>query len=187
MKANRNHLSPTAIARASKCIHSWYLECFGDLSKKRKPDAGTLLIFQRGTEYEKKCISSLTEVADPCWDGKDLQAGCQSTVKLMKEGHPWVSGGILLNQSRLGFPDLLKKEEGDSALGNHRYIPLDVKHHKAVNDKDRFQLLGYADLLESILGTRPDRGGIWRRGTLSKHFKFNIISRGYLDKGTPKK
>ena len=161
MKTNKKHISPTAIARASKCLHSWYLECFGDPSEKREPDAGTLLIFQRGIEYEKKCISSLPEVADPCWDGKDLRAGFQSTVKLMKEGHAWISGGILINQTRLGFPDLLKKEEGDSTFGNHSYIPVDVKNHKAVNDKDRFQLLGYADLLESILGTRPDRGGIW--------------------------
>jgi len=161
MKPNRKYISPTAIATASKCLHSWYLECFGDLSEIRKPDVGTLLIFQRGIEYEKKCIGSLAEVADPCWDGKDLQAGFQSTVKLMREGRPWISGAILLNGLTLGFPDLLKREAGASSLGKHTYIPIEVKQHKAVTDKDRYQLLGYANLLESVLGIRPDWGGVW--------------------------
>ena len=46
----KKHIGPTAIARASTCIHSWYLECYGDPSNKSKPDAGTLLMFQRGIE-----------------------------------------------------------------------------------------------------------------------------------------
>jgi len=157
----KNYVSPTAIARASKCIHSWYLECFGDPSKKSKPDAGTLRMFQRGIENEKECIASLANVTDANCDGKDIKAGYKSTLKLMNEGHPWISGAILLTKTGLGFPDLLKREEANSRLGNHTYVPIDIKEHKAVTDKDRFQLLGYAYLLDPVLGNRPTHGGIW--------------------------
>ncbi len=157
----KKYISPTAIARASRCLHSWFLDCYGDPSKKTEPDAGALLMFQRGKENEEKCIASLTEVASPSWDGKDYQAGLQATLKLMKEGHPWISGAVLLTDTGLGFPDLLERQEGNSRLGNHTYIPIEIKGHKNVLPKDRFQLLGYAYLLEPFLGKRPTEGGVW--------------------------
>ncbi|MBW1897328.1 MAG: TM0106 family RecB-like putative nuclease, partial [Deltaproteobacteria bacterium] len=125
------------------------------------PDAGLLLLFQRGIEHERKCVSSLEDVVEPDWDEKAYEAGFESTVALMKAGHPWICQGVLLNESGVGLPDLLKKTAGSSSLGDHTYIPVDVKGHKAVTKKDRYQLLGYAYLLESILGYRPSEGGIW--------------------------
>jgi len=118
-------------------------------------------MYQRGIEREKECIDSLINVKDTCWDGKDFQAGSDITLRLMKEGHPWISGAVLLTKIGLGFPDLLRREEGNSSIGGHTYIPVDIKQHKSVTQKDRFQLLGYAYLLEPVLGSRPESGGIW--------------------------
>lgn len=154
-------ISPTAIAKATRCLHSWYLKCYGDPLEKREPDAGLLLLFERGIEHERECVSSLKEVVEPEWDGKDYDAGFQSTITLMKEGYPWVYQGVLLNEAAVGFPDLLKKTPGSSSLGNYTYVPIDVKGHKQVTKKDRYQLLGYACLLESVLGYRPEGAGIW--------------------------
>jgi len=158
---SKTRLSPTAIARASGCLHSWYLKCFGDPAEKREPDAGLLLMFERGLEHERECVSCLEEVVEPDWDGKDLKAGFQSTLALMKGGHPWIYQGVFVNESAAGYPDLLKKVKGSSTLGKHTYVPVDVKGHKQVTKKDRYQLIGYACLLESVLGYRPTDGGIW--------------------------
>jgi predicted RecB family nuclease len=154
-------INPTAIARASRCLHSWYLECFGDPSHKRKPDAGLLLMFERGIEHERECVATLKKVVEPDWDGKDFKAGFQSTLALMAEGHPWIYQGILWRDLGAGVPDLLKKVGRTSKLGEYTYVPVDVKSHKHVNMKDRYQLSAYAYMLEPILGYRPTEGGIW--------------------------
>ncbi len=104
----RKFISPTAIARASKCLHSWYLECFGDHTQKKEPDAGTLLMFKRGLEYERKCKESLPDIVETEWDGKDIRKGFEITANLMKKGPLWISGAVLLAESAIGFPDLLK-------------------------------------------------------------------------------
>lgn len=154
-------ISSTAIARASACLHSWYLKCFGDPEEKREPDAGLLLMFERGIEYERQCVASLEGVVEPEWDKRDFEAGFDSTMALMREGYAWIYQGVLLNEFAVGLPDLLKKTAGASSLGEYTYIPVDVKGHKGVTRKDRYQLVGYAYLLESVLGYRPSEGGIW--------------------------
>ncbi len=52
-------IGPTAIARASRCLHSWYLECFGDPSEKREPDAGLLLMFDVGLNTSANALHVL--------------------------------------------------------------------------------------------------------------------------------
>jgi len=158
---HKTRISPTAIARASRRLHAWYLQCYGDPLEKREPDAGMLLLFERGMAYEHRCVSCLPDVVEPRWDGKDLKAGFESTLALMNEGRPWIHHGVLLTDTTAGIPDLLRKEDSQSAMGNHTYSAVDVKAHKHVTKNDRYQLLGYAYLLESVLGYRPTEGGIW--------------------------
>ncbi|MEK6768130.1 MAG: hypothetical protein AABY85_03975, partial [Gemmatimonadota bacterium] len=79
----------------------------------------------------------------------------------MREGRPWIYQGVLRTESYRGLPDLLKCEKGASKLGGFTYVPVDMKHHKSVTTKDRYQLLGYNVLLEPVLGALPIRGGIW--------------------------
>jgi len=157
----RRAISPTLLARAATCLHSWHLECHGDATEKIEPDAGAKLIMERGLEHEKKMVETLEDVAEPQWDRKDWADGHEKTLGLMREGHPWIYQGLLKGDSLFGFPDLLRKQEGRSELGKHTYIPIDIKGHKAVTKKDRYQLSAYAILLEPILGARPERGGIW--------------------------
>lgn len=154
-------MTPTAIARASACLHSWHLECFGDPAEKREPDAGMLLMFERGEEHERACLATLTEVREPDWDGRDWTAGIEATQALMREGWPWIYQAVLARDGLFGKADFLKRVEGPSAIGPHTYVPIDAKSHKEVEKKDRYQLLAYALLLEPILGDRPRRGGIW--------------------------
>jgi predicted RecB family nuclease len=120
-----------------------------------------MLIIERGKEHERECVATLKRLAEPDWDGKDLKIGFESTLALMKEGHPWIYQGVLRTDVGVGVPDLLERVQGTSRLGKHTYMPIDVKCHKEVNIKDRYQLSAYAALLEPVLGYRPDAGGIW--------------------------
>jgi len=157
----RSYLTPTGVATSSKCLHYWHLECFGNQSRKLPLDAGMRLIIERGIEREREVVSSLTDVAAVEWDGKDWDAGQRSTVELMREGRPWIYQGVLLHEKMRGRPDLLKKVAGPSRLGSYSYLPVDIKGHKEVVKKDRYQLQSYADMLEPILGHRPREGAIW--------------------------
>ena len=154
-------LTPTKVAKARKCLYSWYLECHGDQKQKMKPDAGTLLLWERGNEFETEAVATLPELVEPQWDGRDWQAGYQATLSLMKEGHQWIYQGVLLHDLGAGLPDLLKRMEHPSRLGSHSYMPVDIKSHKEVTIKDRFQLATYALFLEPILGYGPTTGAIW--------------------------
>ena len=78
-------MTPSLIARAAQCLHSWHLECHGDPSLKVEPDAGQKLVFERGLDYERKVVDSLPEHVKPDWDGKDWSAGYASTMRLMRE------------------------------------------------------------------------------------------------------
>jgi uncharacterized protein len=154
-------ISPTAIAKASRCLHSWYLEIYGDPSQKRPLDEGLQLLIERGIEYEKEVISSLDDLVEPEWDGENYEYGIKQTLKLMNEGHQWIYQGVFANDFMVGFPDLLKRSEGNSNLGRFTYTPIDIKSHKLVTKKDKYQLQGYSKLLKPVLGHEIDLGGIW--------------------------
>jgi uncharacterized protein len=154
-------ITPSAIAKAFKCLHSWYLDCFGNPQWKRKWEEGERLEFQRGLDYERKLVSQLPGLVEPSWDGWDWESGHDSTRSLMQEGHPWIYQGALLNGHFRGKPDLLKKIDGSSRLGMYTYIPIEIKAHKQVLLKDRYQLAACAMMLEPILGSIPARGGVW--------------------------
>jgi uncharacterized protein len=120
---------------------------------------GTL--YPTADKFERSVVESMPERAEPDWDGKDWAAGYASTMRLMQEGRPWIHGGVLLGGDIAGIPDLLKMVPGQSRLGDHTYVPIDIKGHKAVTKKDRYQLFGYSLLLEPVLGYRPTDSGIW--------------------------
>ena len=154
-------LTPTAIASAAECLHCWHLKCFGDPDEKRPPDAGTRLRWDEGNEYEEKVRRELPEAVEVEWDGKDWDAGLERTVSVMSDGPEWIYQSVLTMESMRGKPDFLHRVDGESALGKFTFVPVDVKNHKSVIKKDRFQLMSYAALLEPVLGYRPEKGGIW--------------------------
>lgn len=161
-------ITPTGITKASKCLHAWYLDCHGDPLWKREREAGERLEQQHGLEYERKQISQLPSFVEPSWDGKDWQSGYDRTRSLMQEGHPWIYQGVLMSGHFRGKPDLLMKIDGSSKLGPYTYIPIEVKSHKQINLKDRYQLVSSAMMLEPILDSIPTRGGVWlNTGTIT--------------------
>jgi len=154
-------LSPTAVAKARRCLHAWFLDCHGDASLKVPADEGLKKLWERGLQFERDVIASIPQAIEPQWDGKDWDAGYQATIELMREGPEWIYQGVLVHERGAGLPDLLQRIDRPSQLGDHSYRPVDVKSHKRVSIKDRFQLCTYAMFLEPILGYRPEQGAIW--------------------------
>lgn len=79
----------------------------------------------------------------------------------MREGEPWIYQAVLEHGVWKEVPDLLRREDALSALGDFSYAPVDIKGHKEATTKDKVQLAAYALLLEPLLGHRSSSGGVW--------------------------
>ena len=152
-------ITPRMVASASRCLHFWYLECHGN-PERRRPEEPRL----GGTEgpedsRRRRIVEWLPDLAELVWEGLDPQAAFGKTLDLMKRGCPWIYKGVLLRKGMWGQPDLLRKVEGCSALGNHSYAPLIVKPDRGpMTKRDLFELRTHALLLEAVLGRKPRRG-----------------------------
>jgi len=116
---------------------------------------------KKGVLFEREVVSKIVGVETISWEYPDFKTGYIKTMELFKKGPAWIHGGVLLSRNLLGIPDLLKRIDRRSKLGNYSYQPIDVKSHKEVQDTDILQLYSYAHLLEPLLGYRPEQGGIW--------------------------
>lgn len=154
-------LSPTRIAQAAICPHFFFLEEFGDQSKRLQPTAGQQLDWERGRDFESEVVASLNGVHEPKWDGRNFQEGLQATVALMQKGVSWIHSGVLAGSGIAGIPDLLRKDPGQSRFGAFTYSPIEIKGHKAVQKKDILQVSAYARILDEILGEPCRQAGVW--------------------------
>ncbi|MCH7897306.1 MAG: hypothetical protein IH782_10555, partial [candidate division NC10 bacterium] len=83
-----------------------------------------------------------------------------STLELMRAGEDLINQGVLIAGDEQGIPDLLKKVSVPSALGDHSYIPIDIKSGKGYESNSNnavkkiygIQLAFYARLLEAVQG-----------------------------------
>lgn len=160
LEARARRLSPTRIAQAWRCPHSFYLDEVGDQAKKLEPSAGQVLDRERGIQFEDGVVHGLEGVQEPSWDRKDLAKGARATKTLIDQGISWIHGGVLMTTDMVGVPDLLQCRPGKSKSG-HVYVPVEIKNHKEVQKRDILQVVGYAQALEEVLGVPCTRGGVW--------------------------
>ncbi len=143
------------------CPHRVYLNAHEDPAKKRPLSQFLDLLFSRGTLYEKRIIESL-ECRSP--EGLTKQDRSKSTLDLMRVGEDCIYQGVLIAGDEQGIPDLLKKVSVPSALGDHSYIPIDIKSGKGYESNSNnalkktygIQLAFYARLLEAVQGVYPE-------------------------------
>jgi predicted RecB family nuclease len=157
-------ITPTSIAQARECLHFYYLEGFGDRSNFVPISAGDALRIEQGVLFEKEVVSRIPGVITVPWKHPDFKDGYEKTLELMRKGTPWIHSGVLMSEGMLGVPDLLKRVERASKLGDFSYEPVDIKSHQKILSTDILQVYGYARLLEPLLGYRPPAGGVWLAG-----------------------
>jgi hypothetical protein len=76
----------------------------------------------------------------------------------MERGVPGISQAVLYCPPYLGVPDILRREEGGSALGGFHYVAGDVKSSFRPRSDQALQVTFYSELLGEVQGRRPDHG-----------------------------
>ena len=144
------------------CPHRVYLNAHEN-PEKRRPLAQFLdLLFRRGVLHEERILGKL-EYSRPV--GFTLEERFKGTVELMRSGAQLISQGVLIAGDEHGVPDLLRKVDTGSRLGDHSYIPIDIKSGKGYESGSTsilkkaygIQLAFYARLLERVQGIYPQQ------------------------------
>jgi uncharacterized protein len=142
-----------------KCPHLAALDLHVPRSERRPSHPWEEFAARRGREFEDVYVAGLDAVA-PSYPERDFDAGAAATLALLQRGAPLVHQAVLGDEDRLGLPDLLRKVEGESELGDHHYEVLDVKTSGRTRSDQILQVVFYAQLLEQVQGRLPTHGAI---------------------------
>ena len=165
MPVHADYLTASDYYRFLQCPHWPYYERFATEEEKKLKRAQTRSEIQRqedGLLHEKEVVKELfkgEKVLEIPSMG-DPEKDCAATLELMRQGAPLIYQGTLTHENWTGRPDLLRRVEGESELGNWYYEPVDVKSSHSVDKYHRLQLMFYAVLLEGLQGVFPPQGYI---------------------------
>ncbi|MEQ1632049.1 MAG: TM0106 family RecB-like putative nuclease [Planctomycetota bacterium] len=129
----------------------------------------------RGRDFEDVYVAKLGAV-QPEYPARDFERGAQATLELLRQGVPWIHQAVLLAEGRLGLPDLLRRVDGASALGDHHYEVLDVKTSGHARGDQVLQVMFYVELLQALQGRMPSRAAI----VLKDGSEHSFATRDYL-------
>ncbi|MEC8251908.1 MAG: hypothetical protein VX044_01760, partial [Planctomycetota bacterium] len=141
-----------------KCPHLAALDLSLPRSERREAHPWEEFAAKRGRDFEDVYVSGLDAVA-PSYPERDFEQGAAATLELLRGGAPLLHQAVLKDDDRLGLPDLLRKVDGASALGEHHYEVLDVKTSGRTRGDQILQVVFYAQLLAEVQGRMPERGG----------------------------
>jgi predicted RecB family nuclease len=142
-----------------KCPRLAALDLTVDRALRRPPTEWEEFAARRGREFEARYVAGLGAVA-PVYAEADFAAGAASTMALLRAGAPWIHQAVLRTDDRLGLPDLLRRRDGESALGAHHYEVLDVKTSGRPRADQILQVVFYSRLLGEVQGRRPETGAL---------------------------
>lgn len=142
-----------------KCPHLASLDLYLKRADRREPTAWEEFAAKRGRDFEDVYVADLP-VVQPEYPERDFEAGAAATLKLLSGGSPLLHQAVLNSEDRLGLPDLLRKLDGPSDLGNHYYEVLDVKTSGKARGDQILQVVFYTQLLAEIQGRMPEHGAL---------------------------
>jgi len=164
----RNYkISATSYYNLSRCHRRVYLDLYGNPEERGEHSDFLQLLWEKGIQIEKEILEKIKK--DRTVDevvGYPSQDTFSETIKLMSTGSPLIYQGVLIDEDKIGRPDLLERIEGNSKFGTYQYIPCDIKSGRATEGKDgedikahyADQILFYGNLLEKIQGIKPTIG-----------------------------
>lgn len=147
----------THVYQLPKCSRAVALELAGDKSLRRELRPEEELVLGRGRDHEAVFVRDLGW-EEPVYPARDFAAGAAATLSMLRAGVPGVLQGVLLGDDRLGIADLLRKEEGESALGDHHYVVGDVKSSARVRGDQILQVAFYSEMLAALQDRAPEYG-----------------------------
>jgi predicted RecB family nuclease len=160
-------ITATHIYNYLVCPHRLYLDEFGDKTLMDEESEFEKLLWERGLTHEEEAIERLGLKVCRV-DLRPPEQWEEETLRLMRNGEELIYQGVLSSGAMRGKPDLLEKTPGESKLGPHFYIPIEMKSGSAYEDAEAgifkehyaLQLSFYADVLGRIQGVKPETGKI---------------------------
>ena len=173
---HERQITPTQLALFSRSpvIGAWWEELRAQkLFDGDRPAATSLneLLFDQGHQHEEVLLQRLEtaghdvhrqQPVDP--NGGPLDEDCANTLAAMREGRKYIHQAALSHQDMRGWADLLERIERPSALGNWSYIPIECKLSSHSKPIYLVQACAYCELLEPILGHRPEHFKLYLGG-----------------------
>jgi len=155
MSAKLPHLTPDAFYRYLKCPHWVYWDVFGDLKDKGEVPPMLQKLREDGVLHEKRCVEKMGAFEELASSG-DPEELFAATLEAMRRGVPLIYQGSLLDGEWSGRPDLLRRVETPSKLGDWSYEAIDIKSSREMTEAQSYQLVFYALLLKKIQGVKPE-------------------------------
>ncbi|MFK7742994.1 MAG: TM0106 family RecB-like putative nuclease [Planctomycetota bacterium] len=142
-----------------KCRHLASLDLHLSRAERRPAHAWEEFAAKRGRDFEDEYVATLDAV-QPEYPERDFEAGAAATGLMLREGVSLVHQAVLQREDRLGLPDLLRRVDGESALGKHHYEVLDVKTSGRTRGDQVLQVVFYTRLLAELQERMPEHGAI---------------------------
>ena len=169
--AQRDRLTGSHVYGFLSCEHSVHLDFFGDKSRRLEPSQALAHLLARGVAFEDEIVAGL-DYAEPQFEAGDYEAGARGTRVLMEEGVSGVYQGVLFDPPFLGIPDLMRRVEVASDLGDWSYEVGDVKSSYKPRSDQALQVAFYSVLLEGIQGKLPQEGYLILRDGREERFSI---------------
>ncbi len=150
-------ITGTHIYSLFACARAVALDLSMDRSLRRPLRDDEEFVLARGREHEARSVATL-DWPEPVYPRGDFATGAAATHVLLQKGVEGVLQGVLVGDGRLGIPDLLRREDGDSALGAWHYVVGDVKSSARPRGDQLLQVAFYSALLAELQGRRPEYG-----------------------------
>lgn len=142
-----------------KCQHLASLDLHLPRSERRPSHPWEEFAAKRGRDFEDEYVAELP-IEAPDYPERDFDAGAKVTLEMLRGGAGLVHQAVLQAEDRLGLPDLLRKLDGASELGEHHYEVLDVKTSGKTRGDQILQVVFYTQLLAELQGRMPEHGAL---------------------------
>jgi uncharacterized protein len=154
-------LTPSLFYQHAACPHWIWYDRYGDPTTKGELPELAQKLLDQGVVHEENYIRGLelTPVKP-----KNPAAAFKTTLTLMRQGAPVIYQGAIEAEIGgavwRGRPDLLEKRSGKSKLGDHFYVPVDIKSSHSIHKEQQLQLAFYAMVLKELQGRQPGETAI---------------------------
>jgi uncharacterized protein len=155
-------LSATDLVGHLNCRHLTQLDravAEGRLAKPHVWDPLLQVLARRGSIHEEEYVRhlSVSGLDAVRIDAPDVsEQAVSATLAAMRRGVPVIAQGALSSLGWIGRPDILRRREVPSTLGNWQYEPIDTKLARETKAGTILQLSLYADLLAEVQGAAPE-------------------------------
>lgn len=179
-EARRSRITGTHLYQLFRCERSVYLDWFGNPDLIEPPGESLELLLQRGRSFEDTVVEKLDYV-EPEYDRGSFNQGAEQTLQFMRDGVVGISQGVVIDGDLLGIPDLLRREEGASDLGDFHYVVGDIKSSRRARADQVMQVVFYNEILTELQGRSADYGYLLLRDGHEERFRIADVRHRFLE------